>query len=206
MRLQAPLRGNKGGSRRARPRTPPAASLPAPELRSLAKSTEKKKPNFFFKLWFAQTPFFKSFTLLLFPNVVSPADFSYGVPRHCSGRRQLRAHVPRSAGGRQPRRSRGRVPVLQRRAARRNSQLDLRVSCVGTVEEEKKKYPHFSCRKKIVWRNRKPGGAAGTRGGRKRRAFEWVVSPQCSSGREFSLQGSGHEKDPERTTKSLKIF
>lgn len=137
--------------------------------------------------------------------------FPRGCPKAARGGGSLRAHSrPRSSGaaeagaGGSPGALGGASPCCN---AGLRGETPSRIREFLVWEKwRKKKIPHFSCRKKVVLRNRKPGGAAGTGGGRKRRAFEWVFSPQCSSGREFSLQGSGHEKDPESATKSLIIF
>lgn len=190
--VRAPLRGNKGGGRRARPRTPPPPASPASSAACPGAQTKKKKDTFFCKLCLAQTPFLKAFTLFLLPNAISPADFSAGVPTVPGQRRGASPCCNAGLSGETP--SRIREFLWERWGKEKK-------------KKAKKPTPHFYCRKKkIVWRNRKPGGPVGTRGGRKRRAFEWVFSPQCSSGCEFSLQGSGHEKDSERATKSLMIF
>lgn len=214
MRLRAPLRGNKGGSRRARPAhpPPPASPLGAPQP---GQEYRPKKRYFFF--------FFFLSANAVFESVHSPpfALLRFLLPR---GAQKLlgaaAAPCPRSPGsagateagtGSSPG-ALGDASPCCNAALRGETPSRLCEFLVWEQWRKKKKKkqqtPHFSCiyKKKIVWRNRKPGGAAGSRGGRKRRAFEWVVSPQCSSGREFSLQGTGHEKDPERATKSLLIF
>lgn len=68
------------------------------------------------------------------------------------------------------------------------------------MRKKKKKYPTLF---KIIWRNRNPGRATGTRGGRTQRCFEWVVSSSARVA-EFSLHGSGDEKDPEKATHTKK--
>lgn len=65
----------------------------------------------------------------------------------------------------------------------------------GNSWGRKKKYPILF---KIIWRNRNPGRATG-KGRETQRCFEWVVSSSARVA-EFSLHGSGDEKDPERAT------